>query len=389
MKYNRPFWGIIGVCVLGYAFYQWCFPSSIEGEVHYITEPVVRGTVEKSVLAGGSVRAKQRIEVGAQVSGRIRKIYVNMGQAVKKGQLLAKIDADTQQNNLSIAQAELAAYQAQLEAKQVALNVAQSHFERMTKLLVQKSTSLNELEAAKNSLALAKAGVAEIQAKIQVAEMSLQTARTNLGYTDILAPIDGVVVAMPVSEGQTLNANQASPTIMQVADLSRMRVKLEIAEGDISQIQLGQSVIFNTLSEPNYNYHGRIESIEPALTKLSDSNYTEQSANSEAVYYYANILVDNDDQRLKIGMTVQAKVVIAEKKNVLIVPNTALKYHSGKSSVSILEQGKVIEKNVNLGLADSRYSEVINGLNEGERVVISQRHANEVVEQNNIRLPRF
>ncbi len=365
------------------------FNTGESQQIHYITEESKIGDLDKSVLATGSVRANQRTEVGAQVSGKIQKIHVTLGQAVKKGDLIAEIDSETQQNNLNTAQAELSAYKTQLNAKQVALSVAESNYQRLSKLYNQKSTSLSDLESAKNELATARANLEDVKSQIQVAEIAVNTAKTNLGYTKITSPIDGIIVSIPVSEGQTVNANQSSPTIVQVADLSKALIKLEIAEGDIAQVKADQAVSFNTLAEPNRRYQGKIKSIDPALTTLTDNNYTEESGNSTAVYYYANVIVDNPEMSLRIGMTTQGKVVISEKKNVLLVPTTAIKKQGKEKIIQVLENGKSVEKIVQTGLADSQYTEIISGLNEGEKVITAQRSANEQVSSNNMRMPRF
>ncbi len=365
------------------------FNTGESQQIHYITEESKIGDLDKSVLATGSVRANQRTEVGAQVSGKIQKIHVTLGQAVKKGDLIAEIDSETQQNNLNTAQAELSAYKTQLNAKQVALTVAESNYQRLSKLYNQKSASLSDLESAKNELATARANLEDVKSQIQVAEIAVNTAKTNLGYTKITSPIDGIIVSIPVSEGQTVNANQSSPTIVQVADLSKALIKLEIAEGDIAQVKADQAVSFNTLAEPNRRYQGKIKSIDPALTTLTDNNYTEESGNSTAVYYYANVIVDNPEMSLRIGMTTQGKVVISEKKNVLLVPTTAIKKQGKEKIIQVLENGKSVEKIVQTGLADSQYTEIISGVNEGEKVITAQRSANEQVSSNNMRMPRF
>lgn len=365
------------------------FNTGESQQIHYITEESKIGDLDKSVLATGSVRANQRTEVGAQVSGKIQKIHVTLGQTVKKGELIAEIDSETQQNNLNTAQAELSAYKTQLNAKQVALSVAESNYQRLSKLYNQKSASLSDLESAKNELATAKANLEDVKSQIQVAEIAVNTAKTNLGYTKITSPIDGIIVSIPVSEGQTVNANQSSPTIVQVADLSKALIKLEIAEGDIAQVKADQAVSFNTLAEPNRRYQGKIKSIDPALTTLTDNNYTEESGNSTAVYYYANVIVDNPEMSLRIGMTTQGKVIIAEKNGVLLVPTTAIKKRGKDSIIQVLENGKAIDKAVQTGLADSQYTEITSGLKEGEQVITAQRSANEQVGNNNMRMPRF
>lgn len=357
--------------------------------VHYITTPVTRTTIDKNVLASGSVRASQRTEVGAQVSGKIINLYVTLGQAVKKGDLIAEIDSSNQNNSLSTAEAQLATYRAKLTSAQVALEVAQANYYRLSTLFKQKSTSQTELETAKNTLAAAKASVDEVKSQIKSAEIAVSDAKTNLNYTQIISPMDGVIVSAPLSVGQTVNSAQTSPTIVQVADLSKMLIKLEISEGDIALVQTGQAVTFTTLSEPNHPYHAQIDSVDPALTTLSDNNYTEQSGNTEAIYFYANSLVDNSEQRLRIGMTVQGQVNIAKRENVLVVPTSAIKKQGKNATVMVLENHQPIEKTVEIGLADGQNTEIVSGLMENEAVITTQRSNNEQVGNSQMRRGPF
>ena len=382
MKF-KSFALLLGIAALGIAGYVYYSKEDNAKQVHYITEAVSRTTLEKTVLATGSVRASQRTEVGAQVSGRIINLYVKLGQTVKKGDLIAEIDSSSQSNSLSTAEAQLASYQAQLASAKVALEVAQANYNRLSKLYKQNSASEAEVETAKNTLASAKASVNEAVAQIKQSQISVNNARTNLNYTQILSPMDGVIVSIPVSIGQTVNSAQSSPTIVHVADLSKMLIKFEISEGDLAQVQAGQAMSFNTLAEPNYRIQSQIESIDPALTTLSDDNssnkYVEQSGNTEAIYYYANALVDNSEQRLRIGMTVQGQVDIAKRENVLVVPNTALTKRNGENYVQVLENQQPIEKKVEIGLADGQHTEILSGLNEGEKVITTQRSNSEKI----------
>lgn len=382
MKF-KSFALLLGIAALGVAGYVYYSKEDNAKQVHYITEAVSRTTLEKTVLATGSVRASQRTEVGAQVSGRIINLYVKLGQTVKKGDLIAEIDSSSQSNSLSTAEAQLASYQAQLASAKVALEVAQANYNRLSKLYKQNSASEVEVETAKNTLASAKASVNEAVAQIKQSQISVNNARTNLNYTQILSPMDGVIVSIPVSIGQTVNSAQSSPTIVHVADLSKMLIKLEISEGDIAQVRAGQAMSFTTLAEPNYRIQSQIENIDPALTTLSDDNssnkYVEQSGNTEAIYYYANALVDNSEQRLRIGMTVQGQVDIAKRENVLVVPNTSLTKRNGENYVQVLENQQPIEKKVEIGLADGQHTEILSGLNEGEKVITTQRSNSEKI----------
>ncbi|EXI62915.1 ABC transporter substrate-binding protein [Mannheimia granulomatis] len=367
---------ITAIGIGGYFYYN---QQQKNEQIHYITEQVTRTSIDKKVLATGSIRANKRTEVGAQVSGKIQNLYVKLGQKVKQGDLIAEIDSSNQSNSLSTAEAQLSAYQAQLSSAKVALEVAQSNYNRLTKLYKANSTSLSDLETAKNTLASAKANVDNIKAQIKSAEISVNNAKTNLNYTQIISPIEGVIVSVPVSVGQTVNANQTSPTIVQVADLSKMLIKLEISEGDIAQVKTGQQVNFTTLAEPEREYNATIDSIDPALTNLTDNNYTEKSGNTEAIYYYANLLVDNPDNSLRIGMTTQARITIAKREQVLVIPTSVIKKRGKENYVNVLENGISVEKAITLGMADSQNTEVLSGINEGDQVILTQRANDEKV----------
>lgn len=361
---------IAAVGIGGYFYYN---QQNNEQQVHYITEAVSRAEINKNVLATGSVRASKRTEVGAQVSGKIQKLYVELGQTVKQGDLIADIDSSNQSNTLNTAQAQLASYKAQLTSAQVALEVAQSNYNRLTKLYRANSAALADVETAKNTLASAKATVDNIKAQLKSAEISVNDAQTNLNYTQIISPMDGVIVSVPVSVGQTVNSNQTSPTIVQVADLSKMLIKLEISEGDIALVKVGQQVKLSTLAEPNREYSATIDSVDPALTTLTDNNYTEQSGNTEAVYYYANVSIDNADSSLRIGMTTQAQITIDKREQVLVVPTNVIKKRGKENYVLVLENGQSLEKTIQIGISDTQNTEVVAGLNEGDQVIVTQR----------------
>ncbi|AKD37376.1 macrolide transporter subunit MacA [Pasteurella multocida subsp. multocida OH4807] len=364
------------------------FNGKQNDEITYLTDTVKRGDLQKSVIATGTLRAYQRVEVGAQVSGKIEKIYVTLGQQIKQGDLIAEIDSQNQRNHLDTAQAKLASYQAQLNAKTVAYDIAKANYERSQKLYKQKAVSLTDLESAQNSFAAAQASIKEINALIKQAEIEVNTATTNLGYTKIHSPINGTVISIPVSEGQTVNANQLTPTIIQVADVSKMLVKPEISEGDITKVQVGMPILFSTLSEPNTKYQTVISGIDPAMTTLTDNEYAESVANTKAVYFYANAIIDNPDNKLRIGMTAQTEILVAQAKNTLLVPTMTLKREQGKVFVNVLVQGKAEKREVTIGLNDDIHTQILSGLKEGEEVISSQVSSGEKI-GNTTRRPRI
>ncbi|MFU2075844.1 efflux RND transporter periplasmic adaptor subunit [Gallibacterium anatis] len=378
--------GIAVVLIILAAIYYFNLQS--QPKTTYLTETAKYSDIQQTVVATGTVRSSNRVEVGARVSGKVEKILVKLGQKVKKGELIAELDSITQENTLNSAQAQLAAYKAQLVAAQTAYRVANSNFQRIAKLYKRKASSLDDYENAQNNLDSAKANVEQIQAQIKQSEIEVNTAATNLNYTKITSPIDGIVISIPVSVGQTVNANQTTPTIIQVADLDTMLIKPEISEGDITKIKPGMKVQFTTLAEPDEIYQAEIASVDPALTTLTDNEYSESVSDTNAIYYYANVLVPNPEHKLQIGMTTQNTIITAQKQHVLVVPTLAIQKRNGQNSVQILDGDKVVEKIVQIGLHDDINTEILSGLNEGDNVILSQSSANEATSVK-VRTPRM
>ena len=374
---KKRFFILLGLLVATGAVYYF-FSSNNKQETTYLTESVTRGNVEKTVVASGSVESVNEVDVGAQASGKITKLYVKLGQEIKKGEMIADIDSTTQINTLNTKKAALVSYQAQLKAKKTAYDVALSSYNRLSKLYTQKATSLDSLNTAKSTLDNAKAEMEAIEANIKQAEIEVNTAETNVGYTKITAPMDGTVISVPVSEGQTVNANQTTPTIVTIADLSKMKIKPEISEGDITKVKAGQEVSFTILSDSQTVYHSVIDSVDPANTTTSDSSSTSSlssssSSTTSAIYYYANVLIDNPDRTLRIGMTTENNIKIANAKDVLLVSNMAIQKRDGKSFVNVLNDKNQPEpREVEIGVQNDFKTEIKSGLNEGEKVIVSQ-----------------
>ena len=376
---KKRFFILLGLAVAAGASYYF-FSSNNKQETTYLTESVTRGNVEKTVVASGSVESVNEVDVGAQASGKITKLYIKLGQEIKKGEMIADIDSTTQINTLNTKRAALVSYQAQLKAKKTAYDVALSSYNRLSKLYTQKATSLDSLNSAKSTLDNAKAEMEAIEANIKQAEIEVNTAETNVGYTKITAPMDGTVISVPVSEGQTVNANQTTPTIVTIADLSKMKIKPEISEGDITKVKAGQEVSFTILSDSQTVYHSVIDSVDPANTTTSDSSSTSSSTSSSsssstssAIYYYANVLIDNPDRTLRIGMTTENNIKIANAKDVLLVSNMAIQKRDGKSFVNVLnDKNQPEQREVETGVQNDFQTEIKSGLNEGEKVIVSQ-----------------
>ncbi len=371
-------WGIalLAVAALAAGMWWWLKPKN---EINYLTEPVVRTNIAQTVSATGEISAAQLVDVGAQASGQIKKLHVTLGQQVKKGDLIAEIDSTSQLNNLNTNKAKLDTYQAQLVSAEIALRSADKKYQREQALWKEDATSREALEDAQDAFAAAKASVAELKSSIRQTQIAINTAEADLGYTRITAPMDGTVVAIPVEEGQTVNANQTTPTIVQVADLSTMLNKMQIAEGDVNKVKAGMKLTFTTLSQPDNVREATLESIDPGLTTMSQGSYTTSTDTTDsAIYYYARSLVPNEDNVLHIGMTTENTIIINQAEKVLAVPKLAVKQRGGKQYVRVLgENNQPQEKEITTGLSDNMNTEVKSGLGEGENVIISEAAAGE------------
>ncbi|EHJ7837937.1 efflux RND transporter periplasmic adaptor subunit [Campylobacter coli] len=343
-------------------------------KITYLTQKVKKIDISQTIEAVGKVYAKDQVDVGAQVSGQIIKLYVDVGSHVKQGDLIAQIDKDKQQNDLDITKAQLESAKANLESKKVALEIASKQYQREQKLYAAKASSLENLEIQKNNYYSLKASVAELNAQVIQLEITLKNAKKDLDYTTITAPIDGVVINVAVDEGQTVNANQNTPTIVRIANLDEMEIKMEIAEADVNKIKIGTELEFSLLNDPQKTYRASIASIDPADTEVSDSSSSyssSSSSSSNAIYYYAKFYVQNKDNFLRIGMSIQNEIVIASVKDVIAVPTYAIKNDAKGYYVEILQNQKAVKKYVKLGIKDSVNTQILEGLSEGELLVVS------------------
>ncbi|MGF7403829.1 efflux RND transporter periplasmic adaptor subunit [Campylobacter concisus] len=371
----------------GYFVYDNFFKVKDE-KVEFITKKAKKGSFSKKVDATGEIFATELIDVGAQVSGQIKKLYVKLGDQVKKGDMIASIDSSTQQNSIDNKEAQLAIYKAQLESAKVALNIAKTQFDRENALFAKNATSKQEFESAKNTFSANSAKIKELEAQIKQTNIELSTAKINLGYTKITAPRDGTVVSVQVEEGQTVNANQTTPTIVNIADLSHVKMKMQIAEGDITKIKVGTPIEYSILSEPTKKFQTAVSSIDPGLTTLSDgsygssssskSSYSSSSSSSSAVYYYAQSIVDNKDGILRIGMTTQNELLIANVEDAIIVPSIGIKKDENGTFVYVLKDGKPVKTAVKTGIKDNLDTQIISGINEGDEIITSQGSSSEI-----------
>lgn len=365
---RRFLWAALIFCViggLGYAGWNLTRPS--QATATPATAEVRMGTVRKTVLAAGVIEAASLVSVGAQVGGQIQSLPVELGQVMKAGDLVAQIDPEDQQTDLLRSQAALAQIEAQIVAQQANIREAELTLERKRALTDKRLTATQELEAAEAMLAVARANLTANEASKTQSELSVQSARIALERTRISAPIDGTVVAKVVREGQTLNANQSSPTVIKLAKLDTMVVKAEISEADVVNVQPGQPATFTLSGAPDRRFRATLRAIEPAPPSIADADEVDTS---KAIYYYALLDVPNPDGILRIGMTAEVTIVLDEMRDVLTIPTSAISTdREGLRSVKVLGGGAAETRKVQIGLSTASLTAVVEGLAEGERVL--------------------
>ena len=225
----------------------------------------------------------------------------------------------------------------------------------------------------------ANAQIAALDAQIEQGKVAVSNAQTNLGYTRITAPIDGTVLAVTSQQGQTLNANQSTPTIVVLGQLDRMTVEAEISEADILKVSPGQDVYFSVLGDSGRRYEGKLETIDPAPESITSdraistsTSSSSSSSSTSAIYYFGNFDIDNADGRLRTYMTAEVHIVLGRATGVLTIPSAAVSLPRADGSRSVQVQaadGSVSRRQVEIGLDDKVTAEVISGLQEGDRVV--------------------
>lgn len=335
------------------------------------TVEVTQGDLTQIVKATGEIYASDIVSVGAQVSGQIQKLYIKLGQDVKKGELIAEIDSTTQLDKLNTSKAELEAAKADLAAKRVALQTLKQNYQRKLTLYKAEAGSREELEQANNQLKQAIADVESNEYRLKQLQINVNTAQTELGYTQIRSPLTGTVVSMPVEAGQTINFAQTTPLIATIANLNKMEIRMQVAEGDYTKLKENMPVKFSTLADPNVKLDGVIQSIDPALTTLTKGTYDDKNENANAaVFYYARMLVDNPERKLSIGMTTQNDIIVNQKKNVLKIPKTTVIGYGSDAMVYLYQPDtKPQPRKVVTGISDSNDIEIKSGLKLGEKIL--------------------
>ncbi|MCW0976981.1 efflux RND transporter periplasmic adaptor subunit [Pantoea sp. JV6] len=347
----------------------------------YVTAPVRKGDIENSVLATGRIDAIERVNVGAQVSGQVKSLKVKLGDHVTKGQLIADIDDEPQRNDLRNVEAALNEVKAELQSKQALLKQAELRFKRQRQMLSENASSHEDFESAEATLSTTRAELLSLHAKLVQAQIEVDKKKVDLGYTRVVAPMDGIVIAVITQQGQTVNSSQSAPTIIKLARLDVMTIKAQISEADITRISAGQKARFTIFSEPDKHYDATLRTVElaPESVMKDDSLASSSSASGSgtsnaSVYYNALLDVPNPENRLRIAMTAQVKLLAGEAKDTLLVPIQAVRRAEGnKQQVQVLAaDGKVETRDVKTGITNSVDIQILEGLKVGENIVLSQ-----------------
>ena len=283
-----------------------------------ILATVQRGDIEDLVSATGSLQPRDYVDVGAQVSGQVKRIAVEVGKEVKAGDLLVEIDAETSVARVDASRAQLRSQQAQLAERDLAVVKAERDLQRQKNLAAEDATTAETLQNAETAVRTARVQVQSLKAQIEQLQASMRVDEANLKFTRIYAPIAGTVVSISARQGQTLNANQSAPTLLRIADLGTMTVQTQVSEADVSRLRAGMPVYFTTLGSQGRRWTGQLKKVEPTPTVTNN-----------VVLYNALFDVPNANRNLMTQMTAQVFFVAAEARDVLMVPMSALTMQRG------------------------------------------------------------
>ncbi|MEJ0088012.1 MAG: efflux RND transporter periplasmic adaptor subunit [Pseudomonadota bacterium] len=391
------------VLIVLFGLYRWMAGGDAAPE--YQTTVVEKGSVVARVSTSGSLQAVVTVDVGSQVSGRIQELYADFNSPVKKGELIAKIDPSLFQAAVVQAEANVTAARANVTRLTVTADDAERQAKRATDVYAQRLISETERDNAVATARAARAAVDQGVGQLAQSRAQLDQAKTNLRYTDILSPTDGVVISRAVNKGQTVAASLSAPVIFTIAqDLRAMEVHTNVAESDIGRLKPGMRVTFTVDAYPGEPFRGSIRDIRNAPQIVQN-----------VVTYDAVIDVANPDLKLKPGMTATVSIVADRRRDVLTVPNTALRFRpegappeqtaqrpgaqgggaaagqrrergeggqregdgddaapvAVKRTVYVLVDGEPVPRTVTTGLTDGRITEVTGGeLKEGEAVIV-------------------
>jgi len=335
------------------------------------TEKVSRGDIVMTVTSTGTVNPVTTVLVGTQVSGTIKEIYVDFNSPVRKGQLIARIDPSLFDAQVNQARANVFSARANLEKAEATLIDAKRTMDRNKELFSKNLVARSDLDTAETNHETASASVSAAKAQVMQTEAALRVAETNLHYTKIVSPVDGIVVSRNVDVGQTVAASFQTPTLFSIAqDLTKMQIDANVDESDIGNITVGQEVEFIVDAYPDMTFKGRVWQVRNAPITVQN-----------VVTYDVVIQVDNPELKLKPGMTANVSIIVSVKKDVLKIPNAALRFKPSEKGaqtaekkgpgVWMSEKGQLRRISISTGISDGSYTEVVSGdLREGQEIIV-------------------
>jgi macrolide-specific efflux system membrane fusion protein len=345
---------VVGAGVFGYHL---AFGKT---KVHYTTALVERGDVQSTVVAAGIVQPIKYVDVGAQTSGMLQSLKVDRGDEVKEKQLLAEIDPVLAQTALTAANAALQSMTSQRSLKQATLVLAKLQRDRNNDLFARQLASASDRDITRAAYDVALADAASISAQMKEDSAAVNTAKANLGYTKIVAPMAGEIVSISLLEGQTLNANQQAPNILRIGNIDTVTVWAQVSEADIVRVKPGQGVYFTILGD-SIRWDGTVRQVLPTPELINN-----------VVFYDVLFDIPNSNRELKIQMTAQVFIVLAQAKNVLLIPAAAIGNadEGAEINVQVLNaDGSVELRAIKIGIKSEISAEVTAGLKENEQVV--------------------
>lgn len=369
MKINKQL-TIILISIIAVIWAAVAIGKNLQSQNKYKLSPVERKTIVQKVEASGTINAVNTVTVGSQVSGMIKNIYVDYNSKVKKGQLLAQIDPSLFQAQVNQARGSLNAAAANYQKTKSTLIYDEANYKRYKELYKKNYVSKNDMELAQATYRADSAALNANSANIQNTRATLQNNLTNLKYTRIISPIDGVIVSRAVEVGQTVAASFQTPTLFTVAqDLTKMHIEVSVSEADIGKVKEGQRAEYTLDGYPNETFVGTVTQVRLASTTVSN-----------VVTYTVVVGVDNKKNILKPGMTANVSIITGKKDNVLCVDNAAMRFTPkditggkkfDKQGIWVLRHNKPQRININTGITDSDYTEVISEeIKDGDSVIV-------------------
>lgn len=357
------------------------------GGTVYKTQKIENGDIMESITASGTINPLSTVSVGSQASGRIAEIYVDYNSVVKKGQLLALIDQENAKATVQQREAALEIAKAQVAVEENNIKYYKKALNRISKLNASKYSTEKDLEAAERDYDNAVAQLALEQAQVKQAQASLDSAQTELSYTEIKAPVDGIVISKSVEVGQTVAASFETPEIFSVAeDLTKMQIEASVVEADIAKVKEGQKVRFTVDSYADDYFYGTVTQVR-----------NEATTTSNVVTYTVVIGIDNSDMKLKPGMTANVEIITAEEKGVMLVPNQALRFYIDDSDnakrykdrgVWIIKNGHPERVTVKIGVSDDDNTQILEStLKIGDEVIVSKELSAADTQKMKFRMP--